>query len=246
MFKEKSSNNVLEVNIKTVVESYHVNVRGRYNTDFSTDSRDVRSYVTDVFQTGTYIEVYNFIKHFLESYHGSRYFGERVDKVLKEEMSAYRIIGSNIIAPVGSEENVVTITSALITTQEAGAKGAHAHIRSAIASLNSGEFSDSVRHSISAVESVAKVLSQDPKSDLTKALALLGKSTNIHGAMKEGFVKLYNYTSDEKGVRHSLLFADKADVDEIDALFMIGACSSFVSYLISRARDSGISIVSSE
>jgi hypothetical protein len=35
-------------------------------------------------------------------------------------------------------------------------------------------------------------------------------------------------------VRHALVFGDEAQVDEADALFMLGACASFVSYLLTR------------
>jgi hypothetical protein len=43
-------------------------------------------------------------------------------------------------------------------------------------------------------------------------------------------------TSDEKGIRHPLLDDGTAKVDETDALFMLGACAAFVSYLINKAR----------
>jgi hypothetical protein len=45
---------------------------------------------------------------------------------------------------------------------------------------------------------------------------------------------LYGYSSDEEGVRHALVFKEEAQVDEADALFMLGACASFVSYLLAR------------
>jgi len=48
---------------------------------------------------------------------------------------------------------------------------------------------------------------------------------------------LYDWTGDQEGLRHSLVFSDKADVDETDALFMAGACAAFVTYLIARARE---------
>ncbi|MDI3562541.1 hypothetical protein [Bradyrhizobium sp. Arg816] len=58
--------------------------------------------------------------------------------------------------------------------------------------------------------------------------------------MKNGFNSLYNYTSDEKGIRHALLDDSAAKVDETDALFMFGACAAFVSYLIGKARANGL------
>jgi hypothetical protein len=38
------------------------------------------------------------------------------------------------------------------------------------------------------------------------------------------YLDLYGYTSDQKGIRHPLLDDGTADVDEADAMFMIGAC----------------------
>jgi hypothetical protein len=57
--------------------------------------------------------------------------------------------------------------------------------------------------------------------------------------MKAGFGSLYGYTSDEQGIRHALL-EPSSNVDDADALFMIGACAAFVSYLISKARSAGL------
>ena len=76
--------------------------------------------------------------------------------------------------------------------------------------------------------------------DFGKALAKLEAKTNMHGALKKGFLAIYGFTSDEQGIRHALLDKDAPDVDEVDALFMIGACSAFVSYLINKARLTGL------
>ena len=64
----------------------------------------------------------------------------------------------------------------------------------------------------------------------------------IHPALEAGFQKLYAYTSDEHGIRHALN-RDGANVDEADAIFMLGACASFVSYLIGKARGGGLPLV---
>jgi hypothetical protein len=84
------------------------------------------------------------------------------------------------------------------------------------------------------VESVALRLEPTAKT-LGPALASLEKRGHLHGALKAAFDKLYGYSSDEKGIRHALVFEDEAKVDEADALFMLGACGSFVSYLLARA-----------
>ena len=75
---------------------------------------------------------------------------------------------------------------------------------------------------------------------LGSALAALEAKGNLHGALKTTFARLYGYTSDEEGVRHALVFSDEARVDEADALFMLGACASFVSYLLARGISAGL------
>ena len=44
-------------------------------------------------------------------------------------------------------------------------------------------------------------------------------------------IKLYGYTSDERGLRHPLLEREEANVGMDEAVFMLGACASFASYL---------------
>ena len=46
-----------------------------------------------------------------------------------------------------------------------------------------------------------------------------------HNALSESFQKLYGYTCDENGIRHSLLENGAANVGEEEALFMFGACA---------------------
>jgi hypothetical protein len=66
---------------------------------------------------------------------------------------------------------------------------------------------------------------------LGPALAALEKQGHLHGGLKAAFSSLYGYSSDEEGIRHALVFKEEAQVDEADALFMLGACAS---YLLAR------------
>ena len=92
-----------------------------------------------------------------------------------------------------------------------------------------------MRESIHAVEAMAVRLA--PGTDtLGVALKVLEQRGHLHGGLKAAFGSLYGYSSDEEGVRHALVFGNEAKVDEADALFMLGACASFVSYLLARAR----------
>ena len=87
------------------------------------------------------------------------------------------------------------------------------------------------------MESVTRTLA--PSGKLSEALARLEKSAAIHGGLKNGFTAIYGYTSDAQGIRHPLVHEPNSKVDEADALFMIGACAAFVSYMINKARLAG-------
>ena len=126
--------------------------------------------------------------------------------------------------------------SAIETIRESGMEGASTHLRQAADHISARQFADSITDSIHAVESVARKL--DPKAKtLGEALSSLERSGLLkHTALKEAFSKLYGYTSDEQGIRHSLLDKRSPDVDLDEAMFMFGACASFAAYLVNKHR----------
>jgi hypothetical protein len=148
------------------------------------------------------------------------------------------VLEKRTIVPIGSDTELETLKRAFADLAATEFHGARAHLRSAATELTAGNNADSIRESIHAVESVVKVL--EPSGDFKKALAKLESKVKIHGALKSGFAAIYGFTSDESGIRHPLLEKDAADVDETDALFMIGACAAFVSYLINKSRNAGL------
>jgi hypothetical protein len=166
------------------------------------------------------------------------WLSERINRELATAGAAYHVVDGDTIAPIGSEVERETIMRTFVDLAASEFNGARAHLRKAAEELTAGRYADSVRESIHAVESVARLL--EPTGDFSKALSKLEKSAKIHGAMRAGFGSLYGYTSDEKGIRHPLLDDVAARVDEADALFMIGACAAFVSYLINKGRISGL------
>ena len=190
-----------------------------------------------IFQAKPYDEVFGLLQFLIQHGAPGAYVDE-LDAVLKFERAAFRIVDRTLV-PVASEEEFRTIKSAIETTQDAGFMNVRTHLLQSSSALSEGRFADSVRESIHAVEGIARTLEET--AELSKALAKLEKSVHLHRAMKHGFIQLYGYTSDENGIRHALLFDGDAKVDEADALFMIGACASFVSYLIAKKAAAGIS-----
>jgi hypothetical protein len=113
-------------------------------------------------------------------------------------------------------------------------RGARVHLLSAGELLTAGNWAESIRESIHAVESVVRALEPDASS-LAKALSNQEKSQKIQASLKAGFGSLYGHSSDEKGIRHPLIDEPVAAVDETDALYMFGACGAFVTYLIGKS-----------
>ena len=134
------------------------------------------------------------------------------------------------IVPAVTEAEGHTVIELLKTLREAGLRGSTEHLRNACDCINKGEWAGSIRESIHTVESVARMLAPEAKT-LKQALAATKDHGGLHPALKDGFIKLYGYTSDEQGVRHPLLDNDKAQVGMDEAVFMLGACASFASYL---------------
>ena len=136
--------------------------------------------------------------------------------------------------PRSNEAQGEATRKAIKTIRDGGMEGAATHLRDAAAHINARQFADSISDSIHAVESVARRI--DPKSKtLRPALNSLEKAGLIkHPALKEAFAKLYGYTSDEQGIRHSLTDKNSPDVDLDEAMFMFGACASFAAYLVNK------------
>ena len=79
----------------------------------------------------------------------------------------------------------------------------------------------------------------DEKATLGDALKKLeDNGVQIHGALKEGFKKLYGYTSDQGGIRHAEgMFESNVTFEE--AKFMLVSCSAFINYLIAEYSKRG-------
>ena len=139
--------------------------------------------------------------------------------------------------PRGSKEQGEATQQAIETICENNFDGAAGHLRQATEHLNAQQYADSIADSIHAVESVARMIDPEASETLGPALDSLEKGGLLkHAALKAAFKKLYGYTSDEQGIRHSLLDQDSAAVGLDEAMFMFGACASFAAYLAEKHR----------
>ena len=211
--------------------------------DISNDVVKLKSTFREIVLGRKFYEVLDLLEAICEgSLDGT--FAREIQRLFSLHGAAYRLdeaAGHWQFFPSSSEEQGHAVSTALGTLREAGMEGAHTHLTAAANDINARQFADAIRESIHAVESVARVLSPDAANGLRPALdSLMNSGVLKHRALKEGFLKLYGYTSNEQGIRHALLDSGAADVGLDEALFMFGACASFAAYLTAKHREIGL------
>ncbi|KAB0477571.1 hypothetical protein, partial [Pseudomonas vancouverensis] len=96
------------------------------------------------------------------------------------------------------------------------------------------DYRNSIKESISAVESICKIITQDDKATLGKALKIIEEKYSLHAALKSSLSQLYGYASDGDGIRHAML--EESILSYIDAKFMLVSCTNFINYLIEKTK----------
>lgn len=160
---------------------------------------------------------------------------KNINHVLTEEKSAYRVVSNQLVEITNSGE-IQEVDAAAQT----GLDGVSAHINAATKFLSDRKnpnYRNSIKESISAVESLFKIITNQKSGDLGDGLKELKKQFEIHPALLGGFEKIYAYTSDAGGIRHAIFDTDKTTFT--DAKFMLVSCSAFINYVIGKYAESG-------
>lgn len=158
------------------------------------------------------------------------------NRVLQRENSAYRFVAGKV-TPITSADEVEEIERALAVSDRYA--GARTHLQTSLSMMTDREnpdYRNSIKESISAVESLAKKLIGDDKATLGQALKTLETKHGLHSSLKSAFMTLYGYTSDASGIRHGLLDGAKP-CTKADARFMLICCSAFINFAIDSIED---------
>ena len=213
--------------------------------DILTSTWDIFQEIKEYFFKCPWYEVYDFIEFiannsfsFLESTNNE--FIKYCNHILERELSAYRFVGKKLVK-ITSECEISEIEEALNIS--APLKGVNIHLQRALdllADRKNPDYRNSIKESISAIEAICRIITGDENATLGKALQKIEEKSQIkiHPALKEAFNKLYGYTSDADGIRHSLL--DETNISFEDAKFMLVSCSAFINYLIAKASKRGM------
>lgn len=181
-------------------------------------------------------EAYDFIEFVVANFPYSNRDGfiEACNTVLEKEQSAYRLV-NKLISPVTDTTEIAEIDLAL----EKARGPVRTHLRRALELLSdrtSPDYRNSIKESISAVESMAAIVLGE-KGTLGQLVKKLEDEIGLHSALRNAFSSLYGYTSDEDGIRHAILESSTVGFDE--AKFFLVTCSAFVNFVQSKVAASG-------
>lgn len=177
------------------------------------------------FKSLSWDEVYSFIEFSLASLSGYLVddLTDRLNNVFEEEGVQYKIVNGQVEALINEVE-----ADEISTAQNIG-NTASVHLNRSIELFNkrpTPDYSNSIKESISAVEAIVRDITGNDSAVLSDAV----RKMNLHPALEQGITKIYAWTSDEGGIRHSLK-EDTASHGEAEARYLLVLCSSLVNFL---------------
>ena len=157
-------------------------------------------------------------------------FSSKVNHILEREMSGYRIINGQV-TPITSELELQSIEQALQLGNRF--KSVETHLETALQLLSdrkNPDYRNSIKESISAVESICKIAIGSETATLRQALNKVEERFTIHSFLKKGMEALYSYTNQGTGIRHDIVKNDVTPTFD-DAKYMLVSCTAFINYL---------------
>lgn len=225
-----------------ILVSLHVEFLGLPIDEFSSSRENfIDKYKTLLCGPGrvlSFNKIFDLLQHIMRSNFCPLEFTDAIAGIFEEHQLAYRVDKTQpvTIYPVTTQIEGEALLGALDQLRENEFSSAEEHLRRASDFLNQSKYPDSIRESINSVESVARKLDPSSPNSLNKALKALQEKSPLHPALEKGLQSLYGYTSDEEGIRHPLINDNQANVGIDEAVFMLGACASFSSYLLRKYK----------
>ncbi|MHA7060319.1 AbiJ-NTD4 domain-containing protein [Aquimarina sp. M1] len=194
---------------------------------------DSYNYIRKWFFEAKWYEVYEYLEYCAEEF--GHDFVSVCNPYLERELSGFRFVGLSLLE-IDSSQEIKEIEKALNSGMKY--RSVKIHLESSLKLLTDKrkpDYRNSIKESISAVESLCKTITGNENTTLGQALKILDKQKPIPKSLKSGFSAIYGYASDNGGIRHGLL-NDDIEPGQEEAKFMLIACSAFVNYLITKNK----------
>lgn len=195
---------------------------------FSDSPFDFAEILKELVNRSGWNEVYDLIE-FVQKRTELGMLPDKLNALLEREMSGYRLKESMIV-PVSDALEIQTIDEALAASEPFA--GARSHLIDALEKLArkpEPDVRNAITEAVSAVESASRVIAKKKKANLGDALKVLERGGHVHPALKEAWLRLYGYTSDEHGLRHAM--TEDPNIDFATAKYMVVSCAAFVNLL---------------
>ncbi len=213
------------------------------------------SWVRHIFFEEGWVEVYDLVEFLADQINNIKNQGRDIrnydnykslflcelNTILETELSGYRFI-QGVLSPITDPVEISEIDNAATHFSGESLSAPSQHICTALELLGkkpTPDYRNSIKESISAVESVVSRMAGSDAGGVGKVLEQVSAKVEVHSTLKTAFKQLYSYASDEDGVRHAIL--DQPTVGYDEAKFMLVACSAFVNFLICKADAAGVS-----
>jgi len=184
----------------------------------------LKRYVNDA----AWNDVYELLE-FISADTSLRLSPDALNPVLQREMSGYRLV-AGCLTPISDPVELAAVRAALLVPEPFA--GARKHLVDALDKLGhkpQPDVRNAITEAVSAVEAAARVVTGKKSATLGDALKVLEGKHGLHTALKEAWLKLYGYTSDEQGLRHAM--TEDPQIDFETAKYMVVSCAAFVNLL---------------
>lgn len=211
-----------------------VNRQHQFVNDYEADfyKSDFLKEWSDFFKDSDYVELFDFVTFVVRDVDCPKALIHDFANALDKPFSPYRLsVEAKTIFPTIGENETNALERDIKLAFSSPFSGSKVHIQSALNALGEGDYRSTVRESIHSVESAVKDFTGDTGATLSKAVKSLVGEEGVHKALADAFDKLYAYTSDEKGIRHALVFGNNERVGLDEAAFFLSACTAFVGFL---------------
>ena len=143
---------------EAILRDYHVFSQHRPIDEFSSDLSNTIESIKSVVFSGNYIAFYEFIQFVVRHDHCTIDFIDKVTECLQDAHAPFTLVDRHTFMPLASPEETEAVTRAFADTATTRLAAARAHLRTAAEALTIGQYTDGIRESIHAVESVARTL----------------------------------------------------------------------------------------
>lgn len=182
-----------------------------------------------------WFKIYDFLEalvYFHYNQNKKEQFKTNINNTLEQEMSGYRFV-EDCIAPIIDEVEIKEIEEVF----ESDYDTVKVHLSKALELLSDREnpdYQNSIKESISAVESIVNLVSKRTNVALNKCFQYLPFEMDEN--FKSGMMRLYNWTSSSDGIRHASN-GNEIKSSFAEAKYMVVSCSAFINYLILKQEE---------